>query len=114
AGVECYTGPFDRGDQVCQAARTTRVSDFARTASGRDVLAHPLDGVRPSSSGNLVANVGFVFAEAIADRPFTDRFLCVDAHANVSSGKCPFTRIEVHDVALGDSAEPVLARVEPR
>src|SRR5712692_9624700 len=102
--------PFDRCAHVPQTASATRIPHLARTTARLDVCFHPLDSVRCAVECDFGADVGFVLAEAVADRARARRLLLPDRHADIPLRVgCPVVG-EVHDVAPWVGAKPVRSR----
>src|ERR1700730_16344417 len=59
---------LDRGNQVTQATRPTRIPHLARATPGVDVVADPLDRCGPPLGLEFRPDRRFGFTEAIADR----------------------------------------------
>src|SRR5712691_2498639 len=80
---KCLADSLDCRAHVPQTAGAAGVTHLARTTARPDVCLHAFDGVRCAVDGDFRADVGFVFAEAVADRARSRRLLLPDRHADI-------------------------------
>jgi hypothetical protein len=102
---------LDGWQDVSETARTTRVANVARAPLGRDVLPNSVDDVGPSALNELMANDSFGFSEAVAEMPGAGHLLLPHRHPDVDGSKAITSVSEVHNVARGVAAEPIVCQL---
>src|SRR6266545_2500332 len=98
----------DRGHQIAEATGAARVTNVARAPFRRDVLPHAFDGTRCIGRLDLFTNRPFGLTEAVADQTSPKRFFLPHGHAQLLAAIAVAQCVEIHDVAHGVWAEPVV------
>jgi hypothetical protein len=99
--------PLDRVSHVAQTARAARIANLARASSGRDMIAHALNGVRPAIVRDLPPNVRFGLAEAVADRSSARRFFLPHTDSKILFSEDVPGSIKINDAAVAVAAEAI-------